>query len=452
METSSFPPSGSAQEGNDSLIIKSIIKRTPLMITEHGRPEFLRLVFSDLLGHMRSYEVGIDQLDDVLENGIVMDGSSVPGYASINDSDVLLRSLSTTPTSQPWDPAAAFLLCGIYETSGKPHPRDPRNILDKMISKASKRGLQLMIGSELEFFTIQRRSDDSIMPLDSGGYFSSRPMDSELDFRRDIVRTLNAVGIPTTSHHHEVARGQHEVGLQYTTASTAADNILLGRQIIMEMGPMRGIDVTFMPKPFDDQNGSGLHLHQSIWETDGSRNLFASKGNGGLSQMAMSYVAGLLEHASSLIALLAPTVNSYKRLVPGFEAPTRIAWGYRNRSTMIRVPHFNGSEKAARIELRCPDTTISPHLAIAAILAAGLDGIERTLEPSEPTTTNLYKSTSDIKSLPGSLIESLALLDESRFMRNELGDSLVDALIAIRMHEWEDYAKTNGDPHSIEIS
>ncbi len=422
------------------------------MNAEHEKPEFLRLVFSDLLGHLRSIEVGIDQLDEVLENGIVMDGSSVPGYASVNDSDVLLLSSSATPTPQPWDPSAAFLLCRVYETSRKPHPRDPRNILDEMTSKASKRGLQLMVGSELEFFTIQRRSDDSFVPLDSGGYFSSRPIDSELDFRRDIIRTLNAIGIPTTSHHHEVARGQHEVGLQYTTASTAADNILLGRQIIMEMGSMRGIDVTFMPKPFTDQNGSGLHLHQSIWKTDGSQNLFASKRNGGLSQMAINYVAGLLEHASSLIALLAPTVNSYKRLVPGFEAPTRIAWGYRNRSTMIRVPHFNGSERAARIELRCPDTTISPHLAIAAILAAGLDGIERTLKPSEPTTTNLYKSTSDVESLPGSLIESIALLNESHFMRKELGDSLVDTLVSIRTREWKDYVKANDDPHSIEIS
>jgi glutamine synthetase len=422
------------------------------MNAEHGNPEFLRLVFSDLLGHLRSIEVGIDQLDEVLENGIVMDGSSVLGYASINDSDVLLLSSSATPTPQPWDPSAAFLLCRVHETSGKLHPRDPRNILDEMVSKASKHGLQLMVGSELEFFTIQKRSDDSFVPLDSGGYFSSRPIDSELDFRRDIIRTLNAIGIPTTSHHHEVARGQHEVGLQYRTASTAADNILLGRQIIMEMGSMRGIDVTFMPKPFTDQNGSGLHLHQSIWKTDGSRNLFASKRNEGLSQMATNYVAGLLEHASSLIALLAPTVNSYKRLVPGFEAPTRIAWGYRNRSTMIRVPHFNGSERSARIELRCPDTTISPHLAIAAILAAGLDGIKRTLEPSEPMTTNLYKSTSDVESLPGSLRESLALLNESHFMRNELGDSLVDTLVAIRMHEWEDYVKTNGDSHSIEVS
>ena len=321
-----------------------------------------------------------------------------------------------------------------------------------MVTKASEQGMQLMVGSELEFFTIRKSSDSGITPLDSGGYFSARPLDSEIDFRRDIIRTLRAIGIPTTSHHHEVAKGQHEVGLHYTTASSAADNILLARQIIIEMASLRGISVTFMPKPFSDQNGSGLHLHQSIWGLDGSRNMFASKEEGALSQTAINYVGGLLEHARSFIALLAPTVNSYKRLVPGFEAPTRIAWGYKNRSTMIRVPHFNGSEKAARIELRCPDTTISPHLAIAAILAAGLDGIERNLEPPEPTTTNLYRPTTDVASLPGSLRESLSLLSDSHIMRERLGDSAIDSVVDIRLREWDDYVETHGDPYSPEIS
>ena len=307
------------------------------MTKKHTEPEFLRLIFSDILGDLRSIEVGIDQLDEFLAHGAVIDGSSVPGYASVNESDLLLLSSSATPTLQPWDPSAAFLMCRVYETDGRPHPRDPRNILKDMILKASKQGFQLMIGSELEFFTIRKCADDSVEPRDSGGYFSSRPMDPELEFRRDIIRTLNIIGIQTTSHHHEVARGQHEVGLQYVPVSIAADNILLARQIIMEMASLRGIDVTFMPKPFSDQNGSGLHLHQSMWGIDGTRNLFSSKGNGGLSQLAINYTAGLLEHASSYIAFLAPTVNSYKRLVPGYEAPTRIAWGYRNRSTMVRA-------------------------------------------------------------------------------------------------------------------
>jgi glutamine synthetase len=207
-----------------------------------------------------------------------------------------------------------------------------------------------------------------------------------------------------------------------------------------------------MPKPFSDQNGSGLHLHQSIWRIDNSRNLFSSKEKGGLSRLAIHYVAGLLEHASSYIAFLAPTVNSYKRLVPGFEAPTRIAWGYRNRSTMVRVPYFNGSEKAARIELRCPDSTISPHLGIAAILAAGLDGIKRNLEPGKPVAANLFRSSSDVKSLPISLRESLTLLDQSHLMRNELGDTAVEAFVTLKMQDWNKYVEVNDDPLSPDIT
>ncbi|TFH03586.1 MAG: hypothetical protein E4H14_16475 [Candidatus Thorarchaeota archaeon] len=256
----------------------------------------------------------------------------------------------------------------------------------------------------------------------------------------------------TTSHHHEVAQGQHEVSLQYAPVSIAADNILLARQIIMEMASVRGIGVTFMPKPFSNQNGSGLHLHQSMWGIDGSRNLFSSKRNGGLSQLAFNYVAGLLEHASSYIAFLAPTVNSYKRLVPGYEAPTRIAWGYRNRSTMIRIPHFNGSEKAARVELRCPDSTISPHLGIAAILAAGLDGIKRNLEPGSPVAIDLYHTSSDVKSLPSSLRDSLELLDKSHLLRKELGDSAVDAFVTLRMQDWNEYIESIDDPLSSNIT
>lgn len=422
------------------------------MTSESEYPEFLRLIFSDLLGHLKSIEVGFDCLNDVLEHGAVIDGSSVHGYATVNESDLLLLSSSATPTLQPWDPSAAFLFCRVHETSGKPHPRDPCNILDGMVQKASMLGYQLMIGSELEFFAIRKGSDDSIEPRDFGGYFSTRPTDPELEFRRDIIRTLNKIGIPTTSHHHEVAKGQHEVGLQYAPAPIAANNILLARQIIMEMASMRGIDVTFMPKPFSNQNGSGLHLHQSIWKLDGSQNLFSTEENGGLSQLAVNYVAGLLEHASSYIALLAPTVNSYKRLIPGFEAPTRIAWGYRNRSTMIRVPHFNGSRKAARIELRCPDTAISPHLGIAAILAAGLDGIKRKLQPTEPTTTNLYEFSTTTESLPGTLRESLLLLKESQILREQFDHSVIDEFVSMRMSDWDQYVKATQDPQSSNVT
>ena len=309
-----------------------------------------------------------------------------------------------------------------------------------------------MVGSELEFFTVARKAEDLIVPMDNGGYFSSQPQDYALDFRRDVIRTLKTLGIGTTSHHHEVANGQQEIGIRYTDAEAAADNIMLSRIIISEMAYRRGMIATFMPKPFPDKNGSGMHLHQSLWSLDGSRNLFAANGDSSISNLAMLYIGGLLEHATTLAAVLAPTVNSYKRLVPGFEAPTRVAWGYRNRSTMVRVPHFNGSMGAARIELRCPDATCSPHLVVASILAAGMDGITREIEPPEPTDKDLFESGVTLKSLPGSLEGALQILDSSSMMRSVLGDTTVDALVKIRKREWADYVESTGDPGSSEIT
>ncbi|MFW9926585.1 MAG: glutamine synthetase family protein [Candidatus Thorarchaeota archaeon] len=422
------------------------------MCKQPAEPEFLRLLFSDLLGYSRSIEVGYERLDEIVKHGLVIDGSSVPGYQTVNESDVLLRPSRATPLIQPWDPSAAFILCRIHEVSGEPHPRDPRNILRRIVSMATEKGLKLMVGSELEFFTIARRTDDSIMPLDFGGYFSSLPQDFAVDFRRDVIRTLRKLGITTTSHHHEVAKGQQEIGLQYVDAEDAADNIMLSRIVISEMAYRRGMIVTFMPKPFPDQNGSGMHLHQSVWDLDSSRNLFATSGSSSISQLAMSYIGGLLEHAAALAAILAPTVNSYKRLVPGFEAPTRVAWGYRNRSTMVRVPHFNGSKKAARIELRCPDATSSPHLVIAAILAAGLDGISKKIEPPKPTDKDLYESGISLKSLPGSLEGALDRLSESKMMKRILGNSVIDTLVAMRKREWKEYVESTGNPGSSEIT
>jgi len=416
------------------------------------KPEFLRLIFTDLLGHTRSIEVGMNRLDEVVKHGLVIDGSSVPGYALVNESDLLLLPESATPTPQSWDPAAAFIMCGVYETSGDPHPRDPRNILRRVATKAAEMGFQLKVGCELEFFTLNREDNGRVIPFDNGGYFCSQPADGSLDLRRDVIRTLNTLHIPTTSHHHEVANGQHEIGLNYRTAVTAADDIMLSRTVISEIAYRQGLIATFMPKPFTDQNGSGMHLHQSLWGLDGSRNLFTSETTGDISLLATHYVGGLLEHATTLAAVVAPTVNSYKRLVPGFEAPTRVAWGYKNRSTMVRVPHFNGSAKAARIELRCPDATSSPHLVIAAMLAAGLDGISKKIEPPLPTDEDLFEGTSDTESLPGSLELALKTLEKSDAMREFLGSSVVDTLVKMRRKEWKDYVKSTGDPGHSEIT
>ncbi|MFW9793242.1 MAG: glutamine synthetase family protein [Candidatus Thorarchaeota archaeon] len=422
------------------------------MSTDLKHPEFLRLIFTDLLGHTRSIEVGMDRLEEVVKYGLVIDGSSVPGYALVNESDLLLFPESATPTLQAWDSAAAFIMCRVHETSGNPHPRDPRNILHRVATKAAEMGFQLMVGSELEFFTVGRDTEGSVAPLDSGGYFCSQPADGSLELRRDIIRTLNSIQIPTTSHHHEVANGQNEIGLQYKTATTAADNIMLSRTVISEIACKKGLIATFMPKPFPDKNGSGMHLHQSLWGLDGSRNLFTSDTSSSISPLAVHYVGGLLEHATTLAAIVAPTVNSYKRLVPGFEAPTRVAWGYKNRSTMVRVPHFNGSAKAARIELRCPDATSSPHLVIAAMLAAGLDGICRKVEPPSPTEKDLFEGETETESLPGSLELALMCLDTSKIMRETLGDSVVDTLVKMRRKEWNDYVKATGNPGTSEIT
>ncbi|MFW9958597.1 MAG: glutamine synthetase family protein [Candidatus Odinarchaeota archaeon] len=422
------------------------------MAPEERDPEFIRLLFTDLLGSTRSIEVGYDRLEEVMESGIVIDGSSIPGYSSINDSDALILPTRATPITQPWDKSAAFMLCGVHDVSGSPHPRDPRNILKRIVAFASEQGFKLLVGSELEFFTITRSIDNNVKPCDHGGYFSSIPLDSSLELRREIIRALNAIGIPTTSHHHEVAQGQQEIGLRYLPAETAADNIMMARLIISEIAYRRGLIATFMPKPFVNQNGSGMHLHQSVWSVNESKNLFAGERCGEISTLATNYIGGLLEHATTLAAVLAPTVNSYKRLVPGFEAPTAIAWGYRNRSTMIRVPHFNGSHDAARIELRCPDASSSPHLGIAAMLSAGLDGIQRKIEPPLPSDSNLYESKKSIKCLPVSLQSAISYLEKSKMLRNRLGNSTIDFLVAKRRQEWTDYVQSTEDPGSSEIT
>jgi glutamine synthetase len=265
------------------------------------------------------------------------------------------------------------------------------------------------------------------------------------------MSALTGLGIPTTSHHHEVASGQHEIGLVFDSAMEIADRVLLARLAIAEIAYSRGLLATFMPKPFADMNGSGMHIHQSLWDSEGT-NLFADGSPGTVSEIAYHYVAGLMEHAPALAAIVAPTVNSFKRLRPGFEAPTRIAWGPRNRTTMIRIPEFNGSDTKARIEFRCPDPSCSPHLALAAIMAAGLDGIARSLNPPEPTQEDLYRKATDVPSLPESLIQALQHLDEDETLRHALGERIVDSIIKFRTSEWHEYLKGGGNSSGTRIT
>jgi glutamine synthetase len=331
----------------------------------------------------------------------------------------------------------AVLLCAVHEVSGEPHPSDPRLILKRVLGEASDEGYHLEVGSELEFFLVTRETASGISPTDRGGYFDVLPSDGGLDFRRRVVRTLRKMGIATTAHHHEAAEGQHEICLRHGPAVQIPDSVMLAKLAIAELAHQEGMIATFMPKPFVGCNGSGMHLHQSLWDIDVDKNLFATEDAGALSDMAGHYVAGLLAHAGALAAIVAPTINSYKRLTPGFEAPTRIAWGPRNRSTMIRVPQFNGSSMKARIEFRCPDPSCNPHLAI---------------EPPSPTDEDLFESETDVASLPGSLIHAVGELNKDSTLRRALGDRVVDTIVDVRTKEWSEYLDATGDPGPSHIT
>jgi glutamine synthetase len=415
-----------------------------IQMSDKQQPKFLRVLFTTSLGTSKCIETSYDRFEDIMENGILFDGSSVQGYATVNASDLLLRPTSSKPVILPWNPSVSMLMFSINEVDDTPHPCDVRYILTKAINAAADEGFMVKSGCELEFFLV-KSNGGSIEPGDNGGYFSTQPSDGGVDFRRYVIQTLNQMGIETTAHHHEVARGQHELGLRYGDMLEIADNTVIARLVIAELAYQHDLIATFMPKPFWDMNGSGMHMHQSLWDLEGKKNLGATGRPGEVTKIVRHYVAGILKHAKALSAIVAPTVNSYKRLVPGFEAPTRVAWGPRNRSTMIRIPHYNGSKTKARVEFRSPDPSCSPHLAFAAILTAGLDGIKKGLEPPEITREDLFEGESQIDSLPGSLIQALAELDKSKVLRNGLGNKLVDTIIKIRTAEWNDYvASLNG--------
>ncbi len=415
------------------------------MDTRPSSPEFLRLIFTDITGITRSIELGFDRLHEVVNEGVFFDGSSVPGYAAVNSSDLMLRPRTAMPTVLPWDPDVGLLVCSVYEPSGKPHSGDPRHVLRRIVEDAFEDGYMLKVGSELEFFLVRTHIQSHMTPADQGGYFSTPPSDGAVRFRRGVVRALHKIGIATTTHHHEVAKGQQEIGLSHGPAYEIADDIMLTKLVISEMALEIGLIATFMPKPFFSSNGSGMHLHQSLWDIFDMTNLFAVEEPRILSEIAGHYVAGLFEHAGALSAILSPTVNSFKRLVPGFEAPTRVAWGHRNRTTMVRIPEFNGRKSQARIELRCPDPLCSPHLALAAILAAGMDGIRKELEPSALTSADLYEEVSEVPTLPESLADAIDELARDSTLKTVLGENTVETIVRLRLAEWNDYIECTED-------
>ncbi|MCE5315123.1 MAG: glutamine synthetase family protein [Armatimonadota bacterium] len=408
--------------------------------------EFIRLWFTDILGQMKSFAITIEELESALDEGMGFDGSSITGYQDIQESDMIAMPDPSTFTLLPWRPSdksVAKMFCDVMTPDGEPYVGDPRYILKRAMKKAQDMGFSFYVGPELEYFYFKNSSGTET--LDSGGYFDLTPLDVASSLRRDTILVLKEMGISVEYSHHEVAPSQHEIDLRYDDALTMADSAMTYRLVVKEIAHEHGVYATFMPKPIFGENGSGMHTHQSLFK-GGSNAFFDASDPNLLSDIAKSYIAGLLKHAKEMSLILAQWVNSYKRLVPGYEAPVYIAWSQRNRSALVRVPLYKpGKEVATRAELRCPDPACNPYLAFAVMLMAGLKGIEHKYELPDEMTENLYELTEEerkergIESLPGSLGEAIAAAEHSELVRETLGDHAFERLIWNKKQEWNEF-------------
>lgn len=412
---------------------------------------FVSLQFTDILGTIKSVTIPAGQLQGVLENGAWFDGSSIEGFARIYESDMVLMPDPSTYQVLPWsepDRRRARLFCDVHDPNGKPSPSDPRSALRRVMARATERGWVYNVGPELEFFLFKRNDVTPLRPVphDVGGYFDFSPRDEAQQVRSEIVLALEAMGIEVEMSHHEGATGQHEIDFHYADALTSADNAATFKYTVRAIAASHGLSASFMPKPIFGINGSGMHTHQSLFDLEGHNLFFDPDDSYHLSRLAYSFIAGQMAHARALAAVVAPTVNSYKRLTPGFEAPVYICWAHLNRSALIRVPAKRaGQEGAARIELRCPDPSANPYLAFAAMLAAGLDGIEQDLTPPAPVNEDVYDFDERelreraIGVLPGTLAEALDELERDAVIREALGPAITETLLRARRAEWDEY-------------
>ena len=407
---------------------------------------FIRLWFPDILGELKGFAITVAELETALLQGMGFDGSSIEGFARIDESDMVALPDPSTFRILPWRPrenAVARMFCDIQTPEGQPFEGDPRYVLRRNLERAANLGYTFYVGPELEYFYF--KSPDSPEPLDSGGYFDQTPLDVPTDLRRDTVLTLEEMGIPVEYSHHEVAPSQHEVDLRYTDALTMANTVMTHRLVVKEVALRHGAYATFMPKPMEHVNGSGMHVHMSLFK--GDENAFYSPEDPAhLSSVAKCFVAGLMRHAPEITAVTNQWVNSYKRLVPGYEAPVYISWARVNRSDLIRVPAYReGKESSVRIEYRAPDPACNPFLAFSVLLAAGLEGIEKEYSVPEPVEQNVYQMSSEerqergIGTLPGSLWEAVQLTEKSELVRRTLGDHVFHSFIQNKKIEWENY-------------
>lgn len=413
--------------------------------------KFVRLWFTDIIGALKSFAITVEEVEKALDEGMGFDGSSIEGFARIDESDMLAVPDPATFQLIPWrprEPGVARMFCDIVRPDGRPFEGDPRYVLRKQLERAASLGYTFYVSPELEYFYF--RDSKGTVPLDQGGYFD-QVADAASDLRRETVLALEAMGIEVEYSHHEVAPSQHEIALRYTDALTMADSAMTYRLVVKEIALSNGVYATFMPKPVADQNGSGMHVHQSLFK--GERNAFFDPADEfHLSAIARAYIAGLLGHSRELTLVTNQWVNSYKRLLPGFEAPVYVTWARRNRSDLIRIPDYKpGREVHTRIEYRSPDPACNPYLAFAVMLAAGLDGIERELPVPAPVEENVFemsaadRSARNLESLPGSLIEAIEAAENSAFLRSALGDHTFESLLKNKRIEWERYRRHISD-------
>jgi len=406
----------------------------------------IQLWFTDILGNLKMVEIPDIQLDSVLESGAAFDGSSITGYAEIEESDIVAMPDWSTFKILPWSQnheKTAFVFCDVLDRNYEPFEGDPRYVLRRQLKRAADMGLTFFVGPELEYFYF--KSAEAPEVVDEGGYFDVLPADLGNDLRKQTMRTLDKLGIPMEASHHEVAPSQHEIDPHYDEALVMADRVMICRLIVKEVAAHNGLHATFMPKPLHGENGSGMHVHQSLFK--GKTNAFFSADDEHhLSDIAKGFIAGQLTHMPEICSVLNQWVNSFKRLVPGYEAPVYISWAHRNRTALIRVPlYVQGKESTVRAELRNPDPGANPYLAFAVMLAAGLDGIEKGLALPPAVEPNIFKmdagerEAAGLGSLPNNLYEAIRVTEASALVREALGDHIFERFVTNKLNEWYEY-------------
>jgi glutamine synthetase len=419
---------------------------------ENDRIQFINLQFTDVMGMVKSVTIPVSVFEHIIENGQWIDGSSIAGFTRIAESDMFLMPDLSTYAALPWESGdfpTARVICWVFNPNGDPFPGDPRGVLYRQLERLGQLGYAYKTGPELEFFLFSKVGNTvDPLPHDRGGYFDFST-DQASTIRKEMVRALGQMGIEVEASHHEVAVGQHEIDFEYGDALTTADRAVTFKYVLKAIAQKNGLHATFMPKPLEGIAGSGMHVHQSFAPIEGGSNAFVDETDAyGLSDIAKQFIAGQLHHARSICAVIAPLVNSYRRLVPGFEAPVYVSWARTNRSALIRVPAIRGGHtQATRIELRCPDPSCNPYLAFAAMLAAGIDGIENKLSLPEPVEENLYHFTDEdlkrrnIPTLPATLGEAVEEMAKDDVVRSALGDHVFERLIEAQRAEWDDFRR-----------